>query len=187
MSFTHLNDRDFTFKIIVFGDGNVGKTTLTLRLKFNRFKANLRKTIGVDFLSKTFFVDNLSINLQVWDFSGEDRFRDLFSMWLNGASGGIFMYDITNLDSLTHMNNWLEIVYRHYKPKDFPIVLVGGKSDLYDQRQVIRTVGVEVADRKGFSFFECSSKTGDNVFEIFQKLTEKVYFVNKNTGKFRKF
>lgn len=182
MSFTQL-ERDFTFKIIVFGDANVGKTTLTRRLKFNRFKGNLRKTIGVDFLTKTFFVDSLSITLQVWDFSGEDRFRDLFSMWLIGASGGVLMYDITNYDSLTHIDNWLEIVYKNYKHEDFPITLVGGKSDLTGQRQVFKEVGMEVAKRKGFSFSECSSKTGNNVFELFQQLTEKVYLLNKDTKK----
>ena len=103
MSFTQLEE-EFTFKIIVFGDADVGKTTLTHRLEFNRFQSDMRKTIGVDFLSKIFFVDNLSISLQVWDFSGEHRFRDLFSMWLNGSSGGIYMYDITNTESFTHIN-----------------------------------------------------------------------------------
>lgn len=185
MSFTKI-EKDFTFKVIVFGDANVGKTTLTHRLEFNTFKTNMKKTIGVQFLSKSLFVNNISITLQVWDFSGEKRFKAFFPMWLSGARGGIFMYDITNYKSLDHMGDWLNIVYQRFNPEVFPIVLVGGKSDLISQRQVFKETGREMARTNKLKFIECSSKTGDNVLQIFQELTEKIYSLSNGKGLKRK-
>ncbi|MHA1762762.1 MAG: Rab family GTPase, partial [Promethearchaeota archaeon] len=89
-----------TIKIVIFGDSGTGKTSLMYRYMTNHFIEDIRLTIGVDFHVKIMKIGNKEIKLQIWDFGGEVRFRFLFPSYILGASGGIFMYDITNYSTL---------------------------------------------------------------------------------------
>ncbi len=169
----------FTFKIVIFGDPRTGKTTLTHRFLTNLFKEEISMTLGLDFMLKAVDIDNIKIKLQIWDFAGEERFRFLFPSYIRGAKGGIFMYDITNYGSLAHVDDWLEIVNKEID-YDFPIIFVGGKTDLIHLKEVSTRKAMEVANSKGADgFIECSSKTGENVHKIFHLLT-KLILKNKN-------
>jgi small GTP-binding protein len=129
-------------------------------------------TLGVDFMMKAVDIDNIKVKLQIWDFAGEERFRFLFPSYIKGANGAIFMYDITNYGSLAHVDDWFEIVNKEIKD-DFPIMFVGGKTDLIHLKEVSTRKAMEVAHSKGADgFIECSSKTGENVHKIFQLLTK---------------
>ena len=85
---------DFIFKVCIFGDGGVGKTTLIKRYLSGTFDESTRITIGVDFHIKKLEVEGKQITLQLWDFAGEERFRMLLPTYMRGAKGGIFLYDI---------------------------------------------------------------------------------------------
>ncbi len=133
-------------------------------------------TIGVDFMSKILNIKGIEVYLQIWDFAGEDRFRFLIPGYIEGASGGIFMYDITRLKSLINLEEWYSILIKSWKEYDlFPIVLVGGKSDLKRNRSVNMKQGEEFCrNHKMIKFIECSSKTGENVAEIFDVLAREL-------------
>ena len=164
----------YTFKIVVFGDSQTGKTTLTHRFLTNLFKADIQMTLGVDFLLKAVDIDNINVKLQIWDFAGEERFRFLFPSYIRGANGAIFMYDITNYGSLAHVDDWYEVVDKEID-YEFPIIFVGGKTDLNHLKEVSTRKAMEVAHSKGADgFIECSSKTGENVQKIFQLLTKLI-------------
>ncbi|MHA1933042.1 MAG: Rab family GTPase, partial [Promethearchaeota archaeon] len=153
-------------------DSQTGKTTLTHRYLTNLFKEDITMTLGVDFMMKAVDIDNIKVKLQIWDFAGEERFRFLFPSYIKGANGAIFMYDITNYGSLAHVDDWFEIVNKEIKD-DFPIMFVGGKTDLIHLKEVSTRKAMEVAHSKGADgFIECSSKTGENVHKIFQLLTK---------------
>lgn len=166
--------QDALFKIIIFGDGGVGKTTLVSRYLTGLFKGNTTITIGVDFHIKKIDLEDKKISLQIWDFAGEERFRFLLPNYVKGAAGGIFMYDITRYSSLKNITDWLE-VFRKGAGKaeqNIPILLVGGKIDLDHKRAVEKEYAMEVAKDKGlYGYIECSSKTGKNVETIFKALT----------------
>jgi small GTP-binding protein len=169
-----LSNDIFTFKIVIFGDSQTGKTTLTHRFLTNLFKEDITMTLGVDFLLKAVEVDNIKVKLQIWDFAGEERFRFLFPSYIKGANGAIFMYDITNYGSLAHVDDWFEIVEKEID-YDFPFIFVGGKTDLIHLKEVSTRKAMEVAHSKGADgFIECSSKTGENVHKIFKLLTELI-------------
>jgi len=137
------------------------------------FESHCRKTIGVDFQTKDFDYDGMEIKLMIWDFAGEERFRYMFPQYLFGAMGGILMYDITNYSSFSYIGNWLSLIKE--TNQRFPIILVGGKSDLENYREVSRKEGVRVGRAMGLNgFIECSSKTGENVEESFKALTKKM-------------
>ena len=76
----------FTFKLILFGDGGVGKTTLAHRYVTGSFKENSLITIGVEFHVKTLSVDGIPIEIQIWDFAGEERFRFLLPAYAVGRT-----------------------------------------------------------------------------------------------------
>ncbi len=160
---------DAIFKIVIFGDAGSGKTTLTKRFKTNMFISDTQMTIGVDFETVDFEVDGKQVKLMIWDFGGEERFRFIFPKYINGAMGGIFLYDITNYPSLAHVDNWLSLV--NGKREKIPLVLLGGKADLDIIRQISFKEGKKIAKEKGFSSFtECSSRTGENVGNSFKIL-----------------
>ena len=130
-------------------------------------------TIGVDFEVRSIVVDNKKVKLQVWDFAGEERFRFLLPTYVRGARGGIFMYDVTNYSSLAHIDDWLSVVRKEIKENEkFPIIVVGGKADLKEFREIPAEEGIRVAKSRGVDgFIECSSKTGENVDKVFEALT----------------
>ena len=161
---------DAVFKIVIFGEAGCGKTTLTQRYMSNKFIPNTRMTIGVDLQVKVLKVDNKSVKLQIWDFGGEERFRFFLPKHVKGAHGGLLMYDITNLESTLHIDNWISIIKE--SSELFPIMLIGGKSDLEEYREVKKEEGEELMKEYEFEgFLECSSKTGENVKKIFESLT----------------
>ena len=164
----------YTFKVVIFGDSQTGKTTLTHRFLTNLFKGDIQMTIGVDFLLKSIDVDNYNVKLQIWDFAGEERFRFLFPSYIKGANGAIFMYDITNYGSLAHVEDWFEIVNKEID-YDFPIIFVGGKTDLIHLKEVSTRKAMDIAGSKGADgFIECSSRTGENIPKIFNLLTKLI-------------
>jgi len=168
-----------TYKIVIFGDSQTGKTTLTHRFLTNLFKEDITMTLGVDFHLKALELDGEVIKLQIWDFAGEERFRFLFPSYIRGANGAIFMYDITNYGSLAHVNDWFEIVEKEISYK-LPIIFVGAKTDLIHLKEVSTKKAMNLAIKKGADgFIECSSKTGENIHKIFDLLT-KIILSNRN-------
>ena len=162
---------DATYKIVIFGDGGCGKTTLNQRFLTEAFKPDSTMTIGVDFEVKSLEIDEKKVKLQIWDFGGEERFRFLLPTYVKGASGGLFMYDITNYSSLAHIDDWLTTIKKETETL-FPIVAVGGKGDLAEQREVSAEEGINISKSRDVdAFIECSSKTGENVEETFETLT----------------
>ncbi len=164
---------DYSFKVIIFGDKGTGKEILVERYLTNLFKSDSKMTIGVDFVFKNLEIDGKKVKLQLWDFGGEERFRFLISTYVIGMEGALFVYDVTNYSSLSHFDEWLRIIRKELRAEDqFPIIFVGNKADLDDQREISSEEGIEFAKLRSVNgFIECSAKTGENVEEIFESLT----------------
>ena len=166
-----MTDYDYTFKVLMLGDASVGKTSLTLRYISGYFTEDLKLTIGVDFYSKILTVSGKKVKLQIWDFGGEERFRFLLSHYCLGANGAFFLYDITNSITLDHLPDWTNVIRDN--AGNVPIMLVGSKLDLERFRAINRDDGIQAAKKHNLaSFVELSSKTGQNVKEAFETLTE---------------
>jgi len=159
---------------VIFGDAGCGKTTLTQRFLTNLFKSDSKMTIGVDFEVKSLEINGKKIKLQIWDFGGEERFRFLLPTYVRGANGALFMYDVTNYSSLAHIDDWLMVIRKELRTEDqFPIIVVGGKADLVDEREVSGDEGINIAKSRAVDgFIESSAKTGENVEETFIGLTQ---------------
>lgn len=164
------------FKLCIFGDGGVGKTTLTQRYVTGFFEGGTKMTIGSDFHIKKVEIDGKNVMLQIWDFAGEKQFRFLIPSYVKGASGGIFMYDISRYSTFNNLKEWNNVLEEGKSPEqDFPLILVGGKSDLEEIRAVPKNPMDLLPPKISFEdHIECSSKTGDNVEEVFRTLTLKM-------------
>lgn len=165
---------DATFKICIFGDGGVGKTTLTQRYLTGLFKNDTRLTIGSNFYRKAVVVEEKDVLLQIWDFGGERQFRRMFPKYFDGSSGAIFMYDITRFVTLKNIDEWMSAINKNIDDK-IPMFMVAGKLDLVEKKAVERDEALEMAEKYGFTnYMECSAKTGHHVEEIFYYLTQAI-------------
>jgi len=165
---------DANFKIILFGDETEGKKTLTHKHMINLFSSSQADSLGVDFEVKSLSVDQYKIKLQIWDISGDRRFRDFLPTYISHARGGLFVYDVTERNSLINVDFWLTLVKKELAKEDiFPIIAVGIVPDSENQRQVSSEEGRRLAALNSLDgFVECSLISGANVEKIFEALSK---------------
>ncbi len=161
---------DYLFKSIVVGDGGVGKTALTLRFSKGFFTEDYKMTIGVDFHVKTITIDALEgqirAKLQIWDTGGQERFSSIRPMYYRGSLGALLIFDLTNSASFEHLPQWIEEVRANIK-NEIPLLLVGNKSDLIDQRAVSLEEINSFTGTFNLYYMETSAKTGEGVGDCF--------------------
>jgi len=166
------NDVAFLFKVIVVGDAATGKTAVTMRWATGTFSESYRMTIGVDFAVKIVEADGKKVKLSVWDTAGQERFSHIRPMYFRGARGGFIVFDVTNRKSFENVSLWLEEVQKHCE--NIPLLLIGNKIDLEDQREVSSEEGEALAKKLGLPFFETSAKTGELVTKCFTMLAKEM-------------
>ncbi|KAJ3592304.1 hypothetical protein NHX12_007432 [Muraenolepis orangiensis] len=148
-----------TFKIIVIGDSNVGKTCLTYRFCGGIFLKNPEATIGVDFREKTLELDGERIKLQIWDTAGQERFRkSMVEHYYRNVHAVVYVYDVTSLASFQSLPEWIGECSRHSVGPMVPRILVGNKCDLGGHREVATSHAQRLADGYTFPLFETSAK-----------------------------
>lgn len=128
-------------------------------------------TIGIDFLSKTMYLEDRTVRLQLWDTAGQERFRSLIPSYIRDSSVAVVVYDISSLKSFQNTRKWVDDV-RGERGNDVIIVLVGNKTDLGDKREVTQAMGEDEAKRCGALFIETSAKVGQNVKQLFRKIAQ---------------
>jgi small GTP-binding protein len=160
-------------KIITAGEGGVGKTTLLYRYVEGRFLANTLMTLGVEFFMKELEIEGRRINLQIWDFGGQDHFRPLLKNYSLGARGALLLFDLTRPSSLEKIDQWVNIC-REENP-DIPIIFLGTKLDLTESITVDDEFASKFPNKYDFfKYLKISSKTGENVNLAFELLAREM-------------
>ena len=166
-------NKEYIFKYIIAGDSGVGKTCMIYYYLYNKVKQNSTQTIGVDYSSKTLIINNQKIKLQIWDTAGQDKFRSVSKSYYRGAIGIIIVYDITSKESFLHIKSWINEVKLSAR-EEASFIIIGNKNDLKDQREVSYEEAKKFSDDNNFIFLETSSITGENISEVFLKLSENI-------------
>lgn len=155
----------YHFKIIIVGDSSVGKSNIISKFVENEFNTDPMSTIGVDVRFKIVTVDNFQVKLQIWDTSGQERFRSILPAYYRGSDLAIFVYSVDNPNSLTNVPVWINDLQNHV-PHDTLKYVVGNKCDL--RRKVSYDDGVTMANLYSASFGEISAKDGTNIDNLFK-------------------
>ena len=165
--------KKFILKILLAGEGGVGKTTLLHRFVEGKFSAETKMTIGVEFFLKETQIDGQQCTLQLWDFGGQERFRFLLESYVLGAKGALLMFDLTRPMTLDNLDQWVGIVRK--SDPNLPVMFLGTKNDLSEEIMINDDYAQTIKEQlKLFEFLRVSSKTGENVQQAFQILTEKI-------------
>lgn len=169
--------KHFLFKILVGGDGGVGKTTLLRRYVNGKFDESTIMTVGVDFfvkeISLNFNNSKMKCSLQLWDLGGQKQFRHLMSSYVMGARGALLLIDLTRLPEIKAVLEWVNIVRMH--DIDLPIILVGTKLDLDEFLAIDDETALNIKDTFNMiEYVKTSSKTGYNVEKVFELMAKKL-------------
>ncbi|KAG2235792.1 hypothetical protein INT48_001018 [Thamnidium elegans] len=159
------------FKLVFLGEQSVGKTSLITRFMYDTFDNTYQATIGIDFLSKTMYLEDRTVRLQLWDTAGQERFRSLIPSYIRDSSVAVVVYDITSRISFQNTSKWIEDV-RAERGTEVIIVLVGNKTDLNDKREVTLEEGEKKANDCNVMFIETSAKAGHNVKTLFRRIAQ---------------
>lgn len=171
------------YKVVIAGEGGVGKTTLTQRFLTGEFIGDTLMTLGVAFYVHKVKIEDEEITLQIWDLGGQEQFRSMgvFDRYIKGAKGAIFAFDLTRMRTLLSLSEWQELVSKNVD--NIPVVLVGTKSDLENEIQVTENMITEKKEElKVKNYFETSSLTGKNVENVFNEIAYEIRRENIKTS-----
>ena len=167
----------FLFKIVLIGDGAVGKTSIRRRYMGEGFKADFLATMGADFAYLKTKIDGNTIEFSIWDLAGQPAFRRVMKSYYKGAMGALAIYDVTQPKSLDSLDSWVtEVRELSDTFSDLPVVLVGNKIDLRDEipSSLKSLQGFVKSKSLNADFVETSAKTGEAIEEAFAKLARKI-------------
>ncbi|XP_061153722.1 RAB6B, member RAS oncogene family a isoform X3 [Syngnathus typhle] len=172
------------FKLVFLGEQSVGKTSLITRFMYDSFDSTYQATIGIDFLSKTMYLEDRTVRLQLWDTAGQERFRSLIPSYIRDSTVAVVVYDITNANSFRQTTKWIDDV-RTERGSDVIVMLVGNKTDLAEKRQISVKEGEQQAKELSVMFTETSAKTGHNVKQLFRRVASALPGIEgiQETGK----
>ncbi|MFX0138376.1 MAG: ArsR family transcriptional regulator [Candidatus Hodarchaeota archaeon] len=190
------------FKICVFGESGVGKSTLISKCfkeaDYESLGMTPKLTVGITLYNGIINLDGMDIKLQIWELTGKEKFKNLkipktkregkadprafYESFVLGAAGAIFVYDITDKSSVEDLNNWLGFYRSNEGTLNTPVLMIGNKLDLQEKR----TIKNKNANKLAFSndligAIEVSALESDKVKQLFTNFTRII--INKRIVK----
>jgi len=164
---------NYNFKIVLLGEGCVGKTSLTLRYCENTFNDKHITTIQASFLKKVLNIDGKKATLAIWDTAGQERFHALGPIYYRDANGALLVYDITDRDSFIRVKNWVKEL-RKMLGTDVALAIAGNKIDLEKNRVVSLEEAELYASSVNARHYSTSAKLNKGVDELFFDLATRM-------------
>ncbi|KAI8970142.1 rab family small GTPase [Mycotypha africana] len=171
-------------KIVLIGDGGVGKTSLRNQYIHKRFTTAYKATIGADFITKEVETDDgRKVMMQIWDTAGQERFQSLGVAYYRGADACVLVYDVNNYLSFQHLDRWRQDFLKQSslpaeEAENFPLLIIGNKIDIDDRvvsrRQARAWAETHSSDKMQIPCFETSAKNGDHVEKAFAHIARMV-------------
>ena len=165
---------DYKLKVVVVGDSGVGKTNLIKRFVTNTFSANSKATVGVEFISKSYRINDQVFKIEIWDTAGQERYKSITAAYYKGAKGALIVYDTTQKTSFENIDKWMSEI-KEKSSKDMKLMIIGNKIDLKDERQVETDEALAKAQILEAPIMETSALDATNVKEAFYDLLKEMY------------
>ncbi|HMF30279.1 MAG TPA: Rab family GTPase [Candidatus Lokiarchaeia archaeon] len=166
-------------KIIIIGDPVVGKTSLIKKYVKNQIESEYMPTVGAEISHQPVKLmvgsEIVNVSLMIWDIAGQKQFKQLRKVYYNGAKGIVLVFDLTNPQTLASIQTWYEEA-AGYNLGKVPMILVGNKNDLVDERQISQEDVDQVKAAAHISdYVETSAVNGEHVTEMFYNMAERIF------------
>ena len=181
-----ITDEKLSFKIIMIGPANSGKTSIVRRYVDKKFNDDYKVTVGFDYMNKEITIGKKKVNIQLWDTAGTEMFQSLSSSYYRNSCGALVVFDVLDRKSFESLNTWINY-YREHRDQKYEelIYLIGNKIDSKD-RVISKKEAMDFMEENNLKeYYESSAKKGDNIDNIFNNIAKdliKIYG-NKNNNK----
>ena len=165
---------DILYKIVIIGDSGVGKSNILSRYVRDEFSMDTKATVGVEFISKSYKINNHIFKIELWDTAGQERYKSITAVYYKGAKGALLVYDTTSKISFNSIDKWMEEI-RDKTANDIKLMIIGNKIDLKDYREVTTEEAIEKAKTLGVPVMETSALDATNVNKAFHDLLKEIY------------
>ncbi|MFX1346556.1 MAG: GTP-binding protein [Promethearchaeota archaeon] len=168
---------EYRFKFVILGNHEVGKTSIIRRFVENKYSEDYRATIGLNILTHTFEFFGNEIGVTLYDLGAQKYFRRFRKVYYSGAQAAFIVFDLTNRETFDNIMNWYQELKDFTTDEDIPIVIVGNKCDLSEERQIFYQEGVKLSNRLSekekikLSYIETSALTGENIEDAFNLIS----------------
>ena len=175
-----IENLDPSMKIIIIGNGRVGKSTLAIKFVKNIFTTEYKQTLGVDFLNIKKYIKKIdqTIDFYIWDTAGQDHFNAITRRYYRGADACLIVFAINDKESFIQVKSWHKKMIAECG--EIPTALIMSKIDLKDEQKVSDEEAQKLSKELKIKLFKVSSKDGIMVEECFEYLAEKNYEKNGN-------
>jgi len=161
------------YKLVVLGGGGVGKSALTIRLVTDNFLDEYDPTIE-DSYRKQVMIDEEMALLDILDTAGQEEFSSMQDQWMRDGKGFLLVYNIISKDTFDEVTVLYDKILRTKDADKVPLVLVGNKCDLKNQRAVEYKEGAALAQQWDCPFYETSAKVKVNNEACFFQLVREI-------------
>lgn len=181
-----MSSKSTFLKVVLLGDGGVGKSSLMNRFVSGKFDSQSFHTIGVEFLNKDVSVEGQSYTLQIWDTAGQERFKSLRTPFYRGSDLCLLVYAVDDVQSFKNLAMWRKefLYYADVREKDnFPFILLGNKIDVNERVVSQEEVHRFCKDMGGIPYYETSAKDATNVDVAFNAAVKRLNELEQSKAK----
>ena len=172
-----------TFRYIIIGDTEVGKSSLLLQFTERQFNYEHDMTIGVEMGSRSVSINNRQVKLEIWDTAGQESYLSITRSYYRGADGCLLVFDISSRSSFESLSMWLSEARQNSNNPNLVILMIGNKADLETKRQVSYQEAKDFADANQLTFLELSAKNYEEVEAAFLRTAEDIDKKIRENGK----
>lgn len=159
-------------KIVVIGDGGVGKSSLIKKINTDKFDEKYNSTIGYKPHPMKFLTNRGKIEIEMIDTAGQEKFGTVNSELYKDIDGAIIMFDLTSRISYNAVPQWYRDLQTITKNKKFPTVIVGNKLDI---ERKVKPAAITYPSKNNIPYIETSIKNNDNLINIFNELFPQIF------------